>query len=159
MAPSLFHSSGNISTLGSARGGFVGILTYQSVSALLHLGKLTTSCRFGIEPYQSSQDIQMCYVLPPVFALVLSKFLAEHVTGKFRHLLGSPCWMEAPYSSQHVGRHSSLLSFCTKSCQEWASGLSAQWSVITVLTLLMQRCLLCRQGFSSSVCQVVAGVT
>ena len=34
----------------------------------------------------------------PSLALVLSKFLAEHVNGQVRHLiLAVPCWMEAPW--------------------------------------------------------------
>ena len=41
-------------------------------------------------------------MLPPLalVPLVLSKFLAEHVSGQFRHLiLVAPCWMEAPWLS------------------------------------------------------------
>ena len=34
----------------------------------------------------------------PPLALVLSKFLAEHVNGQLRHLiLVAPCWVEAPW--------------------------------------------------------------
>ena len=39
-------------------------------------------------------------MFPPLalVPLVLSKFLAEHVNGQFRHLLlVAPCWMEAPW--------------------------------------------------------------
>ena len=43
---------------------------------------------------------QVCYVFPPpaLSSLVLSKFLAEYVTGHFRiSILVAPCWMEAPW--------------------------------------------------------------
>ena len=43
---------------------------------------------------------QVSYVFPPpaLVPLVLSKFLAEHVSGQLRHLiLVVPCWMEAPW--------------------------------------------------------------
>ena len=42
----------------------------------------------------------MNYVLPPaaLVPLVLSNFLAEHVTGQFRlMILMEPCWMEASW--------------------------------------------------------------
>ena len=59
VAPSSSHSSGRISILASPAGGSVGILTCQSVSALLHLEKFTISGSLGslrnvleVETYQ-----------------------------------------------------------------------------------------------------------
>ena len=43
--------------------------------------------------------------------LLLSKFLAEHVKGQMNQLiLVASHWIEAPQSSQHVGRNSSVVS-------------------------------------------------
>ena len=89
----------------------------------------------------------MSYVLPPpaFVLLVLSKVLVEHVTGQFRHLLlVAPCWVEASYSSQHVDRHFSLLSCCTKSYDGCFNGPGTQRSVITALTVPFQGCVLWR---------------
>ena len=55
-------------------------------------------------------------MLPPpaLVTLVLSRFLAEHVTGQYILLILSSTLLFgsslASYSSQHVGRHSSLVS-------------------------------------------------
>ena len=50
------HSWVCISTLGPTRGESVGILMYQSMSAILHLRKSTASGSLGIEQIQPSQD-------------------------------------------------------------------------------------------------------
>ena len=83
-----------VSRLWSTGGGSVGILTYQSMSALLHFGKFIASGSLGVECFQPSLDIstKLCV------SLVLSKFLAEHVTGQFRFLVVAvPPWMEGPW--------------------------------------------------------------
>ena len=47
--------------------------------------------------FSHPRNFQVSYVFPPL-ALVLSRFLAEHVNGQLRHLiLVMPCWMEAPW--------------------------------------------------------------
>ena len=51
MAYSSPHSSSSISTLGSTRGGFAGILIYQSVSALFHFGE---TIALGIQGWMHS---------------------------------------------------------------------------------------------------------
>ena len=104
----------NNSTLGSTRGGSVGILTYQSMSALLHLGKSTTSYTLGIECFQPSVDIsgELC------ISSCISSPTSLQVSGRTCHrsiqipnsnftLLdrGSLAF----YSSQQVERHSSLV--------------------------------------------------
>ena len=66
----------------------------------------------------------------------------------------------ASHSSQHVGRHSSVLSQCKIPHHGHFSRPHAQGSAISVFyPLAAQRCVLCRQGFSSSVFQAVAGAT
>ena len=100
VAPSSSHSLGSISSLGSTIGGSIGILTYQLMSALLHLRKFTTSRCLEVEHFNHPWTYQMTYVFPPAafVPLVLFKFLAEHVIGQFRlPILLTPCWMEAPW--------------------------------------------------------------
>ena len=66
------------------------------MSALLHRGKSSTFGGLGVKCIQPSLNISVCCVFPsPALSpLVLSKFLAEHVTGQFRLLiLVVPCWM------------------------------------------------------------------
>ena len=93
VASSSLHCPSSFSTLGSTRGGSVGILTYHSISVVLHLGKSTTFGSPGIEYIQTSLDVS-----PGLVPLVLSKFLAEHVMGQFRLLiLVASCWMEASW--------------------------------------------------------------
>ena len=99
----------------------------------------------------------MSYIfLPSKFvAIFLSKALVEHVTGHFRLLFPvAPCWMGL----------FCLLTFCNmlrnishwfptnkRSCQECFGG--------PFNPLVAQRHMLCKQGFSFSVCQAVEGVT
>ena len=109
---------------------------------------------------------QVSYVFPSpaLVSLVLSKFLAEHVNSQLRHLiLVGPCWMEAPWlphHSQHVGRCSMAMSHHKRSCHGCFGRPGAQGSVISAFNpLAAQQHVLCQQGFSSSVCQVVAGAS
>ena len=53
----------------------------------------------GLNAFSHPWTFQVSYVFPPpaLVPLVLSKFLAEHISGQLRHLiLVAPCWMEAP---------------------------------------------------------------
>ena len=64
----------------------------------------------------------------------------------------------ASHSSQHVGKHSSLVSHCKGPHHGCLSQLGAKGSAIAAFNpLAAKRCLLCRQGFSSSVCHAVMG--
>ena len=66
------------------------------MSLLLHLGKPSSSGGLTVECHPWAY--QMSYMFPQALVpLVLSNFLAGHVTGQFRILiLVAPCWMEAP---------------------------------------------------------------
>ena len=57
VASASLHSSGCLSSLRSTWGGSVNILMYQSMLAILHLGKSTTSGSLGVECFQSPFDI------------------------------------------------------------------------------------------------------
>ena len=66
----------------------------------------------------------------------------------------------ASHSSQHVGRHSSVVPYHKRSHLGCLRRPDAQGSAISAFNpLAAQECVLCRQGFSSLVCQVVAGAT
>ena len=66
----------------------------------------------------------------------------------------------ASHSSQHVDRCSSVMSHHKRSCCGCFGRPGTQGSVISTFNpLAAQQCVLCRQGFSSSVCQVVVGAT
>ena len=108
MASTYLHSSGSISTLGSTKSGFIGILTYQSMSAFfLWLGRSTASGSLGLDALNHLWTCQVSYVFPcpALVPLHLSKFLVEPVTDEFRFLFklhlvdgGSLAY----HSSQHV---------------------------------------------------------
>ena len=61
-------------------------------------------------------------------------------------------------SFQHVGRHPSSVFHHKVSCHGYLSRLGGQGSAVTSFNpLAAQRYVLCRQGFSSSVCQALVG--
>ena len=120
----------------------------------------------GLNAFNHPWTFQVSYMFPPpaLVPLVLSKFLAEHVKGQLRCLiLVVPCLdggSLAPHSSQHVGRHSSAVPHHKRSCHGCFGRPGIQGSAISAFNpLAAQQCVLCRQGFSSSVCQAVVGAT
>ena len=67
---------------------------YFTLETPLPLGALR------LNAFSHPWNFQVSYVFPALalVPLVLSKFLAEHVSGQLRHLLlVAPCWMEAPW--------------------------------------------------------------
>ena len=98
-APATSHSSGCILSLGSTRVS-ISWHPFVPLSLLLHLGKSPASGCLGIECFQPSRMYQVSYVFPSpaCVPLVLSKVLAECVTGQFRLLfVVAPCWMGASW--------------------------------------------------------------
>ena len=66
----------------------------------------------------------------------------------------------ASHSSQCAGRCSSVVSSCKRSRHGCFGRPGAQGSAVFAFNpLAAQQCVLCRQGFSSSVCQAVVGAT
>ena len=66
----------------------------------------------------------------------------------------------ASHSSWHAGRHSSAVSHRKRSRRGCLGRPGTQGSAVSAFNpLAAQRCVLHQQGFSSSVCQVVAGAT
>ena len=136
-------------------------------ASIISLWKLHTACgALGLNAFSHPWKFQVSYVFPPpaLVPLVLSKFLAEHVNGQLRHLTSGGSMLDggslASHSSQHAGRHSSVVSHHKRSHHGCFSRPGTQGSAISAFNpLVAQQCVLCRQGFSSSVCQAVAGAT
>ena len=129
------------------------------MSALLHSGKSISSGSLGLNAFTIPWKfkVNFAFPYPALVSLVLSKFLAEHITGHFRLLiLVTPYWMEAPglplFSTYWRG--APLVSHCEISHQECSSRPGDQRSAITAfMPLAAQRHVLHRQEFSFSVSQ------
>ena len=116
MAHSCLQSSDSISYLESVGVRYVGMFIYQSTSALLHLGKSTTSQSLRVECFQLSLDTsgELC---------VSSSFIYSpsslQVSGRPDHrsfqTFSSDTLFDrgslASHSLQPIGRHSSSGSF------------------------------------------------
>ena len=118
----------------------------------------------GLNAFSHPWKFQVSYVFPPLalVPLALSKFLAEHINSQLRHLLlVASCWMEAPWLPTVLSMLADVPQQCPiikKSHRGCFGRPGAQGSVISVfIPLSAQQCVLCRQGFSSSVCQAVVG--
>ena len=114
---SSFHSSSSISTLGSTRSECLAILTYQSVSALLHLGKSTASEIPAVEHFQSSLDLsgELC-ISSSCNSYPRSVEVSSRTCHKSTQNSNSSCTLLdvgffTSHSSQHVGRYSLLVSY------------------------------------------------
>ena len=165
MASSSSQSLGCILSLGSTRGGSAGILTCQSTSVLLYLVKSTSRC-LGVECSHQPLDIsgKLC-----VSSSSFSYIASIKVPGRMCHRSVKTSYFGSTFleggslvshSSQHVGRHSLPMSHCKGPHHGCLSRLCAQWSASTAFNLwAAHRCVLHRQGFSSSVLQAVVGAT
>ena len=166
VAPSTSGGSGSFLPLGPSRGGPPGIFSFYSMPALFHFGNSTASGSLGVECLQPSLEFsgKLCVSSsgsgPSCFGQVSSR-TCQQSTQTFASggsmLDGSSL---ASYSSQHTGRHSSAVSHCKRSHHGCFGRPGTQGSAISAFNpLAAQRCVLYRQGFSSSVCQAVAGAT
>ena len=120
----------------------------------------------GLNAFSHPWNFQVSYVFPPpaLVPLVLAKFLAEHVQPSTQTFASGGSMLDggslASHSSQHAGRHSLAVSHCKRSHRGCFSRPGTQGSAISAFNpLAAQQCVLCRQGFSSSVCQAVVGAT
>ena len=117
----------------------------------------------GLNAFNHPWTFQISYVFPPpvLVPLVMSSFLAECVKGHITQTFDSDGTMWdggslASHSSQHVGRHSLALSHYKRPCCRCFGRPYAHGSAISAFNpLAAQRCVLQRQGFSSSVCRAV----
>ena len=133
---------------------------YYTLEFPLPLGAL------GLNAFNCPWMFQVGYVFPPptLVPLVLSTFQVEHVKGHLKLLiLVAPCWMEAPWFSIVFN----MLADVPQQChimKDLIMGVSVGYVLKGLLclnlTLWLLRDVHCqRHGFSSSVCQAVAGAT
>ena len=115
-ASSPLGGPGRFSPLGPSRDGPAGIFSFHSMPELLHLGISTTSGGLGVECLQPSLGIsgQLC-----VSSSCISSSSYVHVCGRTyqrstQTFDSSGTMLDggslAPHRSQHVGRHSSVVS-------------------------------------------------
>ena len=80
VTPASSHSWGYVSSLDSTRDKSLGILMYQSMSALLQLGKSPTSWCLEVECFQPPQglSVELCVSSSSFSSPGLSKLQAEH---------------------------------------------------------------------------------
>ena len=134
--------------------------------ALLHIGISTTSGGLRVECLQPSVDAS---VRLHVSSSCISSSGSVQVSGgtcqRSTQIVASGGTILdggslAPHSSQHVGRHSSAVPHHKRFCHGCLGRPGTQGSAISAFNPLdAQCCVLCRQGVSSLVCQVVAGAT
>ena len=130
--------------------------------AILHIGKPTASGSLGLNAFNHHWTNQVSYVFPfpALIPLLLSKVQADNAIGLFRLLiLLAPCWMEVPWLLTVLGMLADVPHWCLiikRPCHGCFGRQGAQWSAVTAFNpLAAQRCLLHRQGFSSSVYQAL----
>ena len=116
------HSLSGISNLGSSKGGFLGILTFQSMLTVLHLGESAIFGSFGVEDFQHSLEVlgELHISSPSVSLCSSSQVSGRTSTGQFRLLILDALLDRgsfASHCSQHVGRSSSLVSNHNRSHQ------------------------------------------
>ena len=134
--------------------------------ALLHLENSTTSGGLGVECLQPPMDIsgRLC-----VSSSCITSFSSFQVSGRTCHRSTQTFDSDSTMldggsltsqSSQHVGRHSSVLSHHKGShCGCFRRPCAQGFAIYAFNHLVAQRCVFCRQGFSSSVCQAVVVAT
>ena len=165
VASSSMHSTGSISTLESTTGGlWASSHTNQSqfyftMENPLLLGALR------LNAFNHPWIYQVTYVFPPpaLVTLFLSKFQTEHVTGQFKCLiLVAPCWKEVPWPPTVLNMLEDIPHWCpiVKSLvmDDLVGWFAERSTIVAFNPLAAQTCVWCRQGFPSSVWQVVTVV-
>ena len=164
VAPSSSGGSGRFSLLGPSRGGPPGIFLFYSMPTLFHFGNSIACGVLGVECLQPSSEISGKFCVSssssgPSCSVQVSSRTCQWSTQTFASggsmLDGGSL---ASHHSQHAGRCSSMVPSSKKSCCGCFGRPGAQGSAISVFhPLAAQQHVLCRQGFSSLVCQAVAG--
>ena len=133
---------------------------------LLHLGNSSASGGLGIECLQPSLDVSGKLCVSSSGSSSSSSVQVSGRTCQQSTQTSDYCGTMldggslASNSSQHVGQHSPAVCHHKRSHSGCFSRPGAQGSAISAFNPLAgQQCVLHQQGFSSSVCQVVAGAT
>ena len=152
--------------LGPSRGGPTGIFSFYSMPALFHLGNSTASGSLGVECIQPSLDFsgKLCVSSSgsgPSCSVQVSgrtcQLSTQMVDSSGTMLNGGSL---ASHSSQHVGRCSPAVSHHKNLIMGCFSRPAAQGSAISAFNSLAASAMCATEtGFSSLVCQTVAGAT
>ena len=136
------------------------------MSALLHFGKCSICGTLWLNTFNPPCKYQVSYVflsscISSLSSIQVSNWVCHRSIQTSYSVVTLLDWGSlASQSSQLVGRHSLFTSYCKKSHHGSFSRLGAQGSAITELNpLATQKCVLCRQGFSSSTSQAVTGAS
>ena len=133
---------------------------------LLHIGKSSTSQCFGVGCFQQPLDISGELNVSshnfslPGYIQVPARMCHRSIptSSSSSTLLNGGSF--ASHSSQYVGRHSLLVPHCKGPHHGLLSQPCALGSAVAAYNpLVAQRCLLFSWGFSSSLCQTMAGAT
>ena len=161
MASFFLHSSCSTSTLESTRGGSVGILTYQSCQHYYTLEKPSPLEILNAFCHPRTYHVSYVYYAPALDSLIMLRLLAEQVAGWFQHLiLVASCWMKAPWLPRVLNMVEDIPHWC-QIVKDHIMDVLIGWVLkglqLMHLTLWLLSGVLCRQGFSSPVHQVVVG--
>ena len=133
--------------------------------ALFHLEQPLPLGAFKLNVFNHLWKSQVSYVFPPpaLIPLVLSKFLAEHITSKLRFLsLVSPCWMESIWLPTVLNMLEDVPVQCPI-IKDFIMDVSVCWLLrgLPLLHLIFSCSDMCvvQTGVFSSVFQSVAGMT
>ena len=142
MAPSPSGSSGGLLPLVPSRGGPVGIFLFYSMPALFHFGNSTACGGLGLECLQPSLDFsgKLCVSSSgsgPSCTVQVSgrtcQWPTQTIDSGGSMLDGGSL---ASHHSQHVGRCSSVVFYCKKSCHGCFGRPGTQGSTISVFNPL-----------------------
>ena len=157
VASSLSGGSCSFSPFGPSRDGPAGIFSFYSMPALLHLGISTTSGGLGVECLQPSLDISgKLHVSSSCISSSGSVQVSGRTCQRSAQTFDSCGTMLAggslaPHSSQHVSRHSSAVPHHKQFHCGCLGRPGTQGSALSAFNpLAAEQCVLCRQGFSSS---------
>ena len=166
VAPSSSGGSGSFLPLRPSRHGPPGIFSFYSMPALFHFGNSAASWGLGVECLQPSLEFlgKLCVSSSgsgPSCSVQVSSRTCQWSTQTFTSggsmLDGGSL---ASHSTQQAGRCSSAVSHHKRSHRGCFSRPGTQGSALSAFNpLATQQCVLCSQGFSSLVCQAVAGST
>ena len=138
MASSPSGGLSSFSPLGPSRGGFAGILSFNSMPVLLHLGILESPLSvggLGVECHQPSLDVSgKLHVSSSCISSSSSVQRSTQMIDSVGTMLDGGSL--APHSSQYVGRHSSAVSHHKKSQHGCFSRPDAQGSAISAFNPL-----------------------
>ena len=142
VAPSTSSGSGSFLPLGPSRGGPAGIFSFYSMPALFHFGNSTAFGGLGVECLQPSLEISGKLCVPsstsgPSCSVQVSSRTCQRSTQTFASggsmLDGGSL---ASHSSQHAGRHSSVVSHRKRSRHGCLGRPGAQGSVVSAFNPL-----------------------